>query len=195
MANTRKPVDGLELPNLEDPAALLNPRQLCLGEYSRWEKQPFPAGLGWFPKTWYPRALLAGIMPADRPVEQELRAAYGKLLPPDQRAQYLKHGLPDMNFKFFNGASPGLALPFLKGGEQVVTENLSPEGALRFQLPADTPHVGLDIGQGVQEPPVVLHTVMIRMEDRQVDMLWRGAVPYPGPDWFPQMQKMDLTVR
>ena len=106
VANTRKPVDGLELPNLEDPAALLNPRQLCLGEYSRWEKQPFPAGLGWFPKTWYPRALLAGIMPADRPVEQELRAAYGKLLPPDQRAPLPQFKMPLFNLRLVVGVMP-----------------------------------------------------------------------------------------
>jgi hypothetical protein len=48
---------------------------------------------------------------------------------------------------------------------------------------------------GVQEPLVVLHTVMIRMEDRQVDLVWRTAVPYPGPDWLPQMKKMEVLVQ
>jgi hypothetical protein len=41
---------------------------------------------------------------------------------------------------------------------------------------------------GMQEPEVVLHTVMIRLEERQLDLVWRAAVPYPGPDWLPRMK-------
>ena len=194
VVNSAKSVDNLALPNLEDPNAPLSPEQLCLGDYKRWEQQPFPTGFGWFPKTWLPRAQLAGILPADRATEQELRQAYAKLVPAHQREAYLKYGLPDMDFRFFNGASGGLVFPLLTGGEQVLTENLSPEGNVAFQLPDDMPNLGLDLGSGVQEPAVVMHTVMIRMEDRQVDVLWRGAMPYPGPDWLPQMRKMEVLV-
>lgn len=192
--NTTKCVDNLALPNLEDPNAPLTPEQLCLGDYTRWPQQPFPMGLGWFPKTWLPRAQLAGIMPADRATEQELRQAYAQLVPADQREAYVNNGLPDMDFRFFNGASPGLVFPYLAGGEQVVAENLSPEGIISFRLPEDKPQLGLDLGSGVQEPQVVMHTVMICMDDRQVDLVWRGAVPYPGPDWLPQMRKMEVLV-
>ncbi|HYR91350.1 MAG TPA: DUF2169 domain-containing protein [Terriglobia bacterium] len=195
VTNSARSVDNLALPNLEEPGERLTPDQLCLGDYKKWEQQPFPAGLGWFPKTWLPRALLAGILPADRAIEQELRQAYAKLIPnADQRDAYLKNGLPDMDFRFFNGASRGLVFPYLAGGEKVVAENLSPEGVLSFQLPRDMPHLGLDIGSGVHEPQVVLHTVMIRMEDRQIDLVWRGAIPYPGPDWLPEMRKMEVLV-
>jgi len=75
-----------------------------------------PAGLGWFPKTWLPRAQLAGILPADRAVEQELRQAYAKIVPEAHRETYLKHGLPDMDFRFFNGASAGLSFLFSNQG-------------------------------------------------------------------------------
>jgi hypothetical protein len=170
------------------------PEQLCLGQYETWEQQPIPAGLGWVPKTWMPRAKLAGIMPADRATEQELRQAYAQLVPLAHRDIYVKNGLPDMDFRFFNGASPGLVFPYLKGGERIVTENLSAEGKLSFQLPNETPGMGLDIGFDLQEPEVVLHTVMIRMEEHQIDLVWRGAIPYPGRDWFPQMRKMDVFI-
>jgi len=192
--NTERCVDNLVLPNLEDPDDRLTPARLCLEDYQRWEQQPFPAGLGWFPKIWYPRAQLAGIMPADRATEQELRKAYAQFVPADQRDAYLNNGLPDMDFRFFNGASQGLALPYLQGEERIVTENLSPEGMASFQLPGEKPRLGLDIGSGVQEPQVVMHTVMIRMDERQVDLVWRGAVPYPGPDWLPQMRTMDVLI-
>lgn len=194
LTNTEQSVDNLALPNLEDPTALLTPERLCLENYGQWEQQPFPAGLGWFPKTWFPRAQLAGILPADRSTEQELRQAYAKLVTADQREAYVKNGLPDMDFRFFNGASRGLAMPYLKGGEQIATANLSPEGIVSFQLTDDAPRIGLDIGFDMQEPQVVMHTVMIRMDERQVDVVWRGAVPYPGRDWLPQMRKMEKTV-
>jgi len=36
--------------------------------------------------------------------------------------------------------------------------------------------------------------VMIRMDERKLDMLWRGAVPYEGLDSFPQMKKLEVLV-
>jgi hypothetical protein len=194
VANTDPSVDKLTLPNFEDPDARLTPERLCLGEYAKWENQPMPAGLGWFSKTWLPRARFAGVLPGDRATEKELRAAYALLVPAQQRQTYLKNGLPDMDFRFFNGASPGLDLPYLSGAEEIVASNLCPEGLLSFSLPGENPHIGLDIGEGIQTPDIVLHTVMIHMEQRQVDLVWRGASPYPGPDWLPKMRKMELEI-
>jgi hypothetical protein len=194
VSNNEQSVNNLMLPNLEDPYAPLTPEQLCVEDHQQWEQQPFPAGLGWYPKTWWARAQFAGIMPADRVIEQELRQAYAQFVPADQRDAYLNNGFRDMDFRFFNGASRGLVFPFLQGGEQIVTENLSPEGSIAFCLPHDTPRLGLDLGAGVHEPEVVMHTVMIRMDEHQLDILWRGAVTYPGPDWLPQMQKMEVLV-
>lgn len=195
VANTEQGVENLALPNLEDPNDLLTPERLCIQEYANWKNQPLPAGLGWFPKTWLPRAQLAGILPADRATEQELRRAYAQLVPADQRDAYVKNSLPDMDFHFFNGASAGLAMPYLRGDEQIATANLSPEGIVMFRLPGERPRIGLDIGSGIQEPEVVIHTVMIHMEERKVDMVWRGAIPYPGRDWLPQMRKMEVVVK
>jgi hypothetical protein len=194
VANTSKTLDDLPLPNLEDPRMPLSPDRICVGEYARWEQCPLPACFGWFPKVWRPRALLAGVLPCDRAVEQELRQAYAQVVPAHQREAYLKNGFRDMDFTFFNGASDGLALPFLRGGETIATENLSPEGDLTFQLPIDSPRVGIDIGEGVYEPEIVLHTVMVDLDESCVDLVWRGAVPYQGPDWLPQMRKMDLQI-
>jgi len=193
--NTRKAVDSLALPNIEDPADLITPERLCVGHFMHWERQPMPAGFGWVAKYWQPRASLAGVLPADRQVEQALRQAYSLVIPPDQREMYEKTRLPDMDFRFFNGASSGLALPSLTGDEEVDLVNLTPEGELSFQLPGDRPRIGLDIGMGLNEPEVVLQTVMIRVEELQVDLTWRGAVPYPGPDWLPQMRKLEIVIQ
>jgi hypothetical protein len=195
LANKAEAVDGLLLPNFEDPDRLLTPESLCVVDFARWPELPQPVGLGWFPKAWQPRAALAGVMPGDKAVEAELRQAYATLVPAAQRADYLKHRIPDMDFAFFNGASAGLALPYLAGGAVVRTENLHPRGRLDFQLPTDQPRIGLDIGFGVKVPEVVLHSVQIRLDDGQVDQVWRAAVPYPGRDWLPQMTKMTVLVR
>jgi hypothetical protein len=194
VANTKRSIENLPLPNFEDPKDQLTPTRLCVGDFMNWERQPIPQGFGWTMKMWRPRSSYAGVMPADRALEQELRKAYSTLVPPAQRKLYEQTQLPAMDFRFFNGASIGLVLPFLSGAEQVRLLNLDVEGDTQFQLPDERPRVGLDIGQGMQEPEVVLHTVMIRMEVRQVDLVWRAAVPYPGPDWLPKMKKMEVLI-
>jgi hypothetical protein len=99
-----------------------------------------------------------------------------------------------MDFRFFNGASPGLAFPYLSGTETIRLENLTPEGVLEFRLPGDTPKVRVDIGFGPQEPVPFLHTVQIHGEEKSVDLVWRASIPYPGPDWLPEMRKLELTL-
>jgi len=192
--NEKGAVDGLELPNIEDPADLLTPARVCCHAIDRWQGQPQPQGFGWYLKYWQPRAALAGVLPADRKIEQELRKEYAKLLPEAALAVYEKTKLPDMDFRFFSGASPGLSVPFLNGDEAVTLTNLSPEGVQTFRLPGERPRITLDIGKGPQDPGTVLHTVQIRADDGEVDLVWRAAVPYPGPDWLPEMRKMDVVV-
>ncbi|MCC7335895.1 MAG: DUF2169 domain-containing protein [Pirellulaceae bacterium] len=195
IANSRKAVQGRTLPNVEDPHHRLTPDNLCVGDFVRnWAEQPWPACFGWCPKTWQPRASLAGIMPGDRPTEQELRKAYAPLVPKEQRAAYEQTKLPDMDFKYFSGASAELSLPYLSGSQPVVTRNLSPEGEFRFHTPEDRPSIAIDIGEGSQEPEVVLHTLMIDMEARQLDMVWRAAIEYPGLDWLPQLTKLEVQI-
>lgn len=194
VANTHRSVENLPLPNIEDPREPLTPARLCVGNFREWERQPMPQGFGWTMKMWHPRSSYAGVMPADRALERKLREAYAALVPPAQRKLYEEARIPDMDFRFFNGASAGLIVPFLSGAEQVNVLNLDPQGRTQFQLPGERPTIGLDIGQGLQEPPVVLQTVMIRMDDGQVDLVWRGAVPYAGPDWLPEMKKMDVLI-
>lgn len=195
IGSSRKVIDKLPLPNLEDPKQPLTPERLATGHFIAWERQPLPQSFGWVSKIWRPRSLLAGVLPADRRVEQEMRRVYAAALPPEQREVYASNPLPDMDFRFFNGAQPELTFPFLTGEEEMRTVNLSPEGELNFQLPGERPGIGLEIGSGIQEPPVVLHTVMVRMEERQVDLVWRGAVSYPGPDWLSQMRKMEVLIQ
>lgn len=189
---TPKSLHNLELPNIEDPKDRITAERLCIQETKLWEKQPIPTGLGWAPKMMPPRSSLAGVMPGDEALEKELREANAALLDKKNRELYLAHPLPRMDFRWFNGAY--LTAPYLAGDETIRLENLTPEGVLEFRLPGEVPKVHIDMGLGPHDPVAVLHTVQIRGEDRQVDLVWRACVEYPGMDWLPQMTKLDLTV-
>jgi hypothetical protein len=71
---------------------------------------------------------------------------------------------------------------------------LTPEGLLQFNLPGESPRMVLDIGFGAKEMDPVLHTVLIRAEDNQVDLIWRGSQSYPGLDWLPEMKTLVAEV-
>lgn len=191
---TPKTLFNLQLPNLEDPKARLTADALCIQDAKNWARMPLPAGFGWVSPHWQPRAALAGVLPGDAELEKQMRDIFAKALPPDQRELYMKHKLPKMDFAYFNGAAAGQSFPYLAGNEGIALENLTPEGKLEFRLPGDVPHARLDIGFGKQDAPAVIHTVQIRGEDRQVDILWRAAFPYPGLDWLKEMAKADFEL-
>lgn len=192
--NAREVVDRRPLPNIEDPDDRLTPERICCGHFVHMDQLPPPQGFGWIMKYWRPRALLAGVMPADAALARELRATFRRAVPRDQLAMYDQTELPPMDFRFFNGASPGLVLPYLRGDEVVCLRHLSHEAELTFGLPGEAPRIAIDIGAGPAATETVLQTVMIRMEDGEVDLVWRGAVEYPGPDWLPSMRRLVVEV-
>jgi hypothetical protein len=193
--NAPEVLEGLLLPNIEDPTDLLAPERLCCGHFIHMDELPGPAGFGWTMKIWRPRLLLAGVMPADVAVARELRDVHRLAVPASQRALYDQTELPPMDFRFFNGASNGLVRPYLRGDEVIRTKHLALDGRLDFVLPGDQPHIAIDIGAGSTSPVVRLHTVMIRLDEGEVDLVWRGAIPYAGPDWLPEMRRLDVEIR
>ena len=194
LKNTKEAVEGLALPNIEDPADLLTPERVIVGSPDRWHEQPLPDGLGWFQRTWYPRCSFVGAMPAYVDADTVLKEEQLGLVPKGQIALSMQFKLPSFDVRFNSGASRGLSLPYLAGDEAFRLTNLTPEGSLSFQLPGETPRMMLDIGLGENELTPVLHTVCIRLEEMQVDLVWRGAHPYPGLDWLPEMKRMVAIV-
>jgi hypothetical protein len=192
--NLPETVDGLSLPNLEDPNDLLTPERIVIGEPERWNQQPLPAGFGWFQRTWYPRCSFVGAMPSFVDVDTVLREEQLGLVPKSQIALSRQFKLPSFEARFNSGASLGLMFPYLTGNESVRLANLTPEGSIVFQLPGETPRISLDIGRGENELKPVLHNVCVRLESMQVDLVWRGAHQYPGFDWLPEMKKMVAQI-
>jgi hypothetical protein len=194
LKNIREVVEALSLPNLEDPKDLLTPQRIILDEPERWNQQPLPQGFGWYQRTWYPRCSFVGSVPGFVEPDTVMREEQLGLVPQGQIALARQFKLPSFDARFNNGASLGLALPYLSGGEPIRLYNLAPEGQTEFFLPKDIPKIMLDIGLGENELKAVLHTVCIRLEERQVDLVWRGAHEYPGVDWLPEMKRMVTVI-
>jgi hypothetical protein len=102
-------LDGLALPNFEDPAHLIR----------KWDDKPVPQGLGFTGRSWQPRIRYAGTY--------------------DEAWQKDRMPIPpqDFDYKYFNGAAAGLIWPgYMEGGEMVQATNLSPRGLEVFTLPS-----------------------------------------------------------
>jgi len=119
-----------------------------------------PAGLGPIPCHWLARARLAGTYDAawqrDRQplVPDDFQDTYFQCAPTDQRA-------------------PG----FLRGGEQVILRNLTPDGELRFQLPRLSIGFRTRIAGSTVDHRGQLHTVIIEPDTLRLIMVWHTALP------------------
>lgn len=192
--NIPEAVEGLKLPNLEDPNDLLTPERIILDEPEKWNRQPLPQGLGWYQKTWYPRCSFVGSIPGFVNVDDIMREERLGLVPSRQIALARRFKLPAFDSRFNNGASIGLARPYLNGDESIGLVHLVPEGRLHFTLPGECPAVMLDIGLGANTLSPVLQTVCIRALERQVDLIWQAAHEYPGQHWLPEMKTLRAEV-
>jgi hypothetical protein len=192
--NIKENVEGLLLPNIEDPAEPLTSAQLIPGDPTGWNRLPMPQGLGWFHRAWYPRCSFLAAMPPFIPPGETMKEELLGWVPRGQADLAAAMRLPSRDARFFNGASPGLVVPYLNGDEQFLLENLTPSGKIGFSLSGERPSIFLDIGMGSRQLEPYLHSVTIRAEDGEVDLVWRGAHPYPGIDWLPNMKTMHFEV-
>lgn len=144
-----KPLAGLPLPNVEDPNAPI----------SSWKDSPAPAGLSAVASHWVPRRNYAGTYDD---AWQRSRAPY----------------LPaDFDPRFCQVASVGLVTPQpLLGGEEVVLTGMTPTGLLRFWLPVVRVAVAYRLDTGVENPPVMLDTVVIEPDAGRLIMVWRAGL-------------------
>lgn len=143
-------MDNVALPNLEDPARLIQSP----------EDKPPPAGFGFIAPYWLPRAAYAGTYDD---AWQENRAPY----------------LPvDFDRRFLNAASPGMVSnEYLLGGEPVSITNMHPEGVIRFMLPKVNLACRIDIANQLHAPAFVLETVIMEPNNRECWLTWRARLP------------------
>ncbi|BBA71584.1 DUF2169 domain-containing protein [Geobacter sulfurreducens] len=144
---TKQEIDGLRLPNLEDPTHLIR----------NTDDHPRPMGFGPIPPHWQPRAKYAGTYD-------------------DHWRKYVTPLLPeDMDSRFHSSAPPGLmSNRHLSGTEQVLVANASRNGRLEFTLPGIAPRVSVAIGATVHELKMQLDTLIVEPDEERFVLVWRG---------------------
>jgi len=140
---------GKPLPNCEDPK----------DEIQSWKSRTRPAGFGLICKHWMPRRQYAGTC--------------------DQR--WMEERLPlypeDFDFRFFLGAHPDLiAVPHLRGGEQVELQHLTPEGRLAFSLPKITLGFQTLLAEKWVHHRATLGSVIIEPDQPRVMLIWQSSI-------------------
>ncbi len=141
---------GLPLPNIEDPAALVEK----VGD------KAVPQGFGFVAPFWMPRMAYAGTYDE----------AWQK-----KRAPYLPE---DFDPRFFNAAHPDLVFDrYLEGGEPIEILNASRHGPLQFSLPACALQAAVNIAGSVETPPLNLETVLVEPDRPRLCLTWRAAQP------------------
>jgi hypothetical protein len=148
-ADGEKPLDGLPLPNLEDPDDPI----------TTWKHEPAPAAFAPVAAHWQPRLAHAG--------------TYDDAWQ-NGRAPYLPH---DFDARFFQLAPDGLVAPaYFIGGEIVDITGATPAGRLAFRLPALRIAIDYRLDNTTESPPVNLDTVLIEPDAARVILTWRTVL-------------------
>lgn len=143
-------VNGLSLPNLEDPYQLI--RDVA--------DKPAPACFGFVAPGWEPRMRFVGTY--DEAWQSE-RAPY---LPVDFDKRFLNMAHPDM-----------VAEGYLKGGEPVSIVGMHPSGELQVHLPKVDMKSTVLVGSVEHQTHLNLETILFEPNKLRMSMVWRAALP------------------
>jgi hypothetical protein len=181
VTGNREHVEGLALPNIENPRDALTPARLIAGAPENWWRQPLPWCCDWFDATWYPRSVHLGGVPEHLPEDdsqmEEVRLGY---VTAGQRARFAKAGMADLfDARFSDAASPGMVLPFLYGDETVRLLGMTPSGELNVRLPGRRPRIAVRAAGKINEVQAVANRILISTDEMGVYVVWHGAWPCP----------------
>jgi len=135
------------------------------------EDEDAPGGFGPIPPDWSPRRELAGTH--------------------DERWRQERHPLAPLDrHPRFDMCAPADQWParHLAGGERVLLQNLTPEGALSFSLPRVALTLATRLAGRTVEHEAALHTVLLEPDLRRVQLAWHTSLACDG-----QEQSLEYT--
>jgi hypothetical protein len=178
-----KLIEGLLLPNVEDPRHMLSPENLVAGAPENWWRQPLPWSCDWFDAEWFPRCMYLGAVPDFLPDdEQQIAEVRRGYLPAGQTARIRAAALDDLiGHRFLDAASPGLVLPFMKGDEPILLKGMMPGGDFVVRLPGGRPRMEVRFGRRMLPIIPVPNRVVISTDEMGVYIVWHGAYATPRP--------------
>ncbi|EDM81677.1 hypothetical protein PPSIR1_22209 [Plesiocystis pacifica SIR-1] len=124
-----------------------------------------PAGFGAIARDWSPRRELAGTY------DDAWSRSRRPLLPLDYSAEHQRCAPADQRTR-----------ERLRGGEAVTLINLSPEGALRFELPRVELHGEAKLRRALVPLSFAMSSVIIDIDRRALLLVWESARPVPSKD-------------
>jgi hypothetical protein len=141
---------GLPVPNVE-----------AIGQPIESSKAPgTPVGFGPIPCDWQPRLAHAGTY------DEQWERTRQPLVPADFNETYFRCAPDDQQLA-----------EFLRGGEEVMLENMTPSGLLSFRLPRVYLGFRTRFDRDAVHHRPTLHTVIIEPEERRLSMVWQSAIP------------------
>ena len=149
ISDSERPLDGLALPNLEDPTAPIR----------AWKDRPPPACLAPIAPHWEPRRSFAGTY------DQLWQQGRAPFLPADFDSRFLQLALPEL-----------VAQGYLRGGEPVEVRGATPSGTLRFELPKARVQVTYLLDRAPEVRPAELDTVLIEPDLGRIILVWRSLL-------------------
>ena len=175
----RDPVEGVELPNLEDPDELLTEDKIIVSDPRRWYLQPLPWCLDWVHPVTFPRNVLFahGVdawhpAPEDEQLAEVARGYISSGFRSAMRKRRLEAG-PDP--LFYQEASTGMIFDDLHGGERVVIRGMHPEDQrIELELPSTLPVLEIEIEGSRERVETNLHSVVVRPAEKKLYILVGG---------------------
>ncbi|WP_437280978.1 DUF2169 domain-containing protein [Sorangium sp. So ce375] len=146
-----------ELPNVENADDLLLSRS----------DRPAPAGFG--------------PLSPNRP---DRRARLGKKYGKSYREQRAPYYAEDFDWTYFNAAPPDQWLPYLRGDEELLFQNLHPDAEVfRSRLPGLRIRAFVnDADRGFREVPMHLDTLLADLDKEALFLTWRGLTEVTDDD-------------
>jgi len=187
----REPIEGVLMPNLEDPLDLLTEERLIAGDARRWYLQPIPAcfdfmSVGAFPRKVFMHPQSEPWHPA--PEDASLPEIGRGFLREGYRSYMREPGRPSPDPLFFQAGSHGLILSELAPGTPVQVTGMHPEHpVVRLTTPAPPPMRLWGDGQ-VLESVTRLHHLVFRPADLTVTMVY-GLVAASPRIFIPGVHK------
>ena len=191
---SKEGVEQLDLPNLEDPLDRLKEDKLSCKEYRSWTEMPIPRCTDWIDLGCFPRLALFGLPMRKVNATEMIEEVKRNWLPQDILVN--KAPRKKFNMQAMNGASMGFQLDYLLGNEECHLTNIHPRKAnFKFKLPGKTPRIWVDGRKGnLTSTKPVLHCVLVKPEEDEVTLIWRGSAKALRPYLDEELLNMPFKI-
>ncbi|MEM9188106.1 MAG: DUF2169 domain-containing protein [Myxococcota bacterium] len=170
-------LEGVRLPNLEDPEDRLTPERLIVEDPRDWWKQPLPWCFDWMHPVCFPRRnYFMGAQPwFPGPEDERMPEVQRGFIAPNYRSRWNDPERPAVDPSFFQGASHGMVFKDLAPGTPIRVEGMHPEKqVIGFDVPRP-PKIEFELEGTIREVEPRLHHVVCRPNDLMVNFVYGAS--------------------